>query len=281
MDLISPDLLRTFLAFAETGSLARAASVVHRTPSAVTAQMQRLEELAGRPLLAPAGRGRALTEAGEAMVLHARRVLAAHRDLWLSMQGAEAEGRVALGVTQDFSQDLPDLLSAFARSHPLVRLDLRVGRSASLWQSFREGALDVVLAMRLAVEAGDETTFREQMVWLGADGLRYSGDVPLALLDAPCGFREQALRALDMAGLGHRIVATSASLSGLQPAVAAGLAVTVRTRRWTGTGLSLAPAGLGLPPLPLAEFALRCRDDALPPARTLARLMAEGLRREG
>ncbi|WP_157784267.1 LysR family transcriptional regulator, partial [Sinorhizobium fredii] len=42
MRMIDPELLRTFLAFAEGGSLARAAEVINRSPSAVTAQMQRL-----------------------------------------------------------------------------------------------------------------------------------------------------------------------------------------------------------------------------------------------
>ncbi|MGB0086924.1 MAG: LysR family transcriptional regulator, partial [Rhodomicrobiaceae bacterium] len=57
METLDPDLLRTFLAFADSGSLAQAALLVGRSPSAVTAQMQRLEEMIGEPLLAPAGRG--------------------------------------------------------------------------------------------------------------------------------------------------------------------------------------------------------------------------------
>ena len=57
METIDPDLLRTFLAFVDGGSLARAAIVVGRSPSAVTAQMQRLEEVVGEPLLVRHGRG--------------------------------------------------------------------------------------------------------------------------------------------------------------------------------------------------------------------------------
>jgi DNA-binding transcriptional LysR family regulator len=57
MQHFDPDLLRTFLAFVDTGSLGRAASAVSRSPSAVTAQMQRLEEIIGEPLLVAAGRG--------------------------------------------------------------------------------------------------------------------------------------------------------------------------------------------------------------------------------
>src|SRR5262245_60751240 len=130
MFLVDPELLRTFVAFADAGSLARAAAVVGRSPSAVTAQMQRLEEAVGEALLAPAGRGRVLTAAGEDLITHARRILEANREAWLSLKGARADGRVALGATQDLADSaLPDLLRAFARSHARVRLDLRIGRT--------------------------------------------------------------------------------------------------------------------------------------------------------
>ncbi|RUY84026.1 LysR family transcriptional regulator, partial [Mesorhizobium sp. M7A.F.Ca.CA.001.12.2.1] len=57
MGTLDSDLLRTFLAFVDSGSLARAAASIGRSPSAVTAQMQRLEEIVGEPLLAAQGRG--------------------------------------------------------------------------------------------------------------------------------------------------------------------------------------------------------------------------------
>ena len=51
------DQLRTFLAIAETGSFTRAADGVHKTQSAVSMQMRRLEERVGRPIFARDGRG--------------------------------------------------------------------------------------------------------------------------------------------------------------------------------------------------------------------------------
>jgi DNA-binding transcriptional LysR family regulator len=151
MQTLDPDLLRTFLAFVDGGSLARAASIVGRSPSAVTAQMQRLEDTIGAPLLAPDGRGRALTPTGEELVGHARRILAVHREAWLTLKGARAEGIVRLGTTQDFAEcGLPDLLRQFARAQPRVRLELRVGRTLELTRAFEEGALDILIAMRQA-----------------------------------------------------------------------------------------------------------------------------------
>src|SRR5690606_39478255 len=54
---IEPDLAQTFVAIAEAGTFTEAASRVHRTQSAVSMQMRRLEELLGRRLFEKAGRG--------------------------------------------------------------------------------------------------------------------------------------------------------------------------------------------------------------------------------
>lgn len=279
--ILDPDLLRTFLAFADSGSLSRAAAAVGRSPSAVTTQMQRLEELIGEPLFAARGRGRALTASGEELVGHARHILAVHRDAWMRLKGARADGRVALGCTQDFADSaLPDLLRAFARTHPRVRIELRVGRSHELASAFDAGEIDILVAMRLAPAPDEVAVLREPMVWLAAAaGLVDAAEaIPLALLDPPCGFRTTALAALDAARRPYRIAATSPSLAGIRAAVRSGLAVTPRTWRMAEAGVGIAPHGLGLPDLPAAEFTLRLRADATAPAAELVALLAEGLR---
>jgi DNA-binding transcriptional LysR family regulator len=280
MQMLDPDLLRTFLAFVDGGSLARAASAVGRSPSAVTAQMQRLEEIVGEPLLLAQGRGRRLTPAGEDLVGHARRILAVHTEAWLALKGARADGRVAIGTTQDFADSgLPDLLRAYATSHPRVRIELRVGRSAELGQALQAGQLDLAIAMRQAPAPDEVGTIREPMLWICSQkGLAARQDeLPLALLDPHCGFREAALAALDADGRRYRIAAGSASLAGLRTAVNAGLALTLRTARFAHSGIVEAPRDLGLPPVPTAEFAIRLSQGADPPARDLAELLAGNL----
>jgi DNA-binding transcriptional LysR family regulator len=278
--MLDPDLLRTFLAFVDGSSLAKAASAVGRSPSAVTAQMQRLEEIVGEPLLLAQGRGRGLTPAGQDLVGHARRILAVHTEAWLALKGARADGRVAIGTTQDFADSgLPDLLRAFATSHPRVRIELRVGRSAELGQALQAGQLDLAIAMRQAPTPDEVGTIREPMLWLCSQkGLAArQDDLPLALLDPHCGFREAALAALDAAGRRYRIAAGSASLAGLRTAVNAGIALTLRTARFAHSGIVEAPRDLGLPPVPTAEFAIRLSQGADPPARDLAELLAGNL----
>jgi DNA-binding transcriptional LysR family regulator len=243
--------------------------------------MQRLEETVGTPLLAPTGRGRALTPAGEELVGHARRILALHREAWLSMKGVRAGGQVSLGATQDFADDaLPGLLRQFAASHARVRLDLRIGRTAELTRGFEEGAIGVLIAMRGTPEPDEVGMIREPMLWLGAEsGLAGGAEdgLPLALLDAPCGFRTTATASLDQDGRPYRIAATSPSLSGLKAAVRAGIAITVRTARWADAGIADVGKRHGLPALGQAEFTVRCRAESGSAVADLAALICDGL----
>ncbi|MGL4496201.1 MAG: LysR substrate-binding domain-containing protein [Beijerinckiaceae bacterium] len=280
MNAFDPDLLRTLIAFSDSGSLGRAASLVGRTPSAVTAQMQRLEIAVGVPLLANDGRGRVLTEQGDRLVRHARRILAANHEAWLSVRGASADGRVGIGITQDFADDsLPALLNRFAHTHPRVQINLRIGRSLEIAEQLKAGEIDISVAVRGAA-AGDEiAAFDEPMCWLLArEGLVGPEDsLALALLDPPCAFREAALEAINRDGRAYRIAATSSSLTGLRAAVHAGLAMTVRTSRWKSDEIIVAPQHLQLPALPHVEFAIATRRDTPEHARTLVSMLADEL----
>ncbi|MCW2305757.1 LysR substrate-binding domain-containing protein [Rhodobium gokarnense] len=281
MKPFDPTLLQALVAFADAGTLARAADIVGRTPSAVTAQMQRLEAAAGVPLLRDDGRRKVLTDAGSRLVAHARRILAANREALMSVAGAAVDGRVGLGITQDFARGpLTEVLSRFARTHPRVRLDLRVGGTADLSEAYRSGQVDLLVVLRNAVEPDEVAVFAEPMCWLAAPGGLAAADqkdLPLALIDPPCAFRAAALSALDAANRSYRIAATSPSLAGCLAAVAAGVAVTARTPRWAAGDLAPAPASLDLPALPKAEYSIRMRPDAGDAARRLGAALAEDL----
>jgi DNA-binding transcriptional LysR family regulator len=71
--LLDIDQLRTFIAIAETGSFTRAADVVHKTQSAVSMQMKRLEERLGKPIFERDGRASKLTDDGERLLDWRRR----------------------------------------------------------------------------------------------------------------------------------------------------------------------------------------------------------------
>lgn len=196
------------------------------------------------------------------------------------MKGARADGRVVLGATQDFSESvMPELLRAFARTHPRVRLELRIGRTLELAKALDEGSADVVITMRQNEQENEVGILCEPMLWLGSvNGLAVAQEeVPLALLDPPCSFRAAAIATLDDAQRPYRIAATSASLSGLRAAVSGGIAVTLRTARWMGNGIADVSTSMNLPALSDATFSIRLRHDADVIAKDIADLLCDSL----
>lgn len=282
------DALRSFVVGMDAGSFARAAERLGRSTSAVSAQLKKLEEQAGTPLLRKSGRGLALTDGGEALMSYARRLLALNDEAVSAVSGLELEGWVRLGLQEDFGETiLPQVLGRFARAHPKVRIEGRVARNDELKAKIASGQLDLALAWDDGAE-----NIRAQPIaslplhWLGpaeADGLRYCAEgapVPLVALEAPCILRTLACEQLDRHGLSWRLAFVSPSLGGMWAATSAGLGVAVRTSFGIPPSVKpLDPASTGLPELPALRLALlRARKDIGPTGEHLAAIMTEALR---
>ncbi|UYK85265.1 LysR substrate-binding domain-containing protein [Xanthomonas sacchari] len=269
------DALRSFVAGVELGSFAKAADRRGRSTSAISAQLKKLEEQAGQPVLRRQGRGLALTEAGEALLGYARRLLELNDEAVVALQDTALQGWVRLGLQEDFGEHmLPDVLGRFARAHPQVRIEARIARHQELLARVEAGHLDLALAW----DSGAASAHRQAQAawplrWIAA-GDRSTPDVadwsgaaplPLVMLEAPCLLRTAATTALDRAGIPWRIAFTSASLGGVWAAVRAGLGITLRTPAGVPAGLTLLPPGAGgLPALPALGLSLH-RASAVPP----------------
>jgi DNA-binding transcriptional LysR family regulator len=278
------DVLRTFVIGIELGSFARAADRLGRSTSAVSAQLKKLEEQAGTPVLRKSGRGMVLTEAGETMLAYARRLLELNDEAVTALHGAELEGWVRLGLQEDFGESLlTDVLGRFARAHPRVRVEVRIARNTELLERVSSGRLDLALAW----DAGVATPHAERLGevplrWIAAAGAqapwpRQDEPLPLVMLEAPCLMRSAATAALDRAHIPWRIAFTSASLAGTWAAVAAGLGVSLRTPLGLPPSVhALAPHETTLPALGTLGLCLhRAESEASPSVQRLAGLLAQ------
>src|SRR4030081_1097653 len=110
--LLDVDQLRTFISIAEPGSSPRAADIVHKTQSAVSMQMKRLEERLDRAIFARDGRASKLTEDGERLLDYARRIVRLNIEALAAFSDSELSGRVRLGVPDDYADRyLPQILA--------------------------------------------------------------------------------------------------------------------------------------------------------------------------
>lgn len=273
------DVLRTLVAAQRLGGFARAADFVGRSQSAVSLQIRRIEAQLGVPLFQKQGRGLVPTEAGEVLLAYAGRLLSLNEEAVAAVRGCAVEGSVRFGLPGDLADGwLPRVLGQFKRAHPGVRVEAAVDRNGRLLERLDEHAFDLVLALGAETRSDARVLAQLQDVWIGTgDGVpAWAEDepVPLAVLEAPCMFRQAAIAALDRAGMRWRIAFTSPSLHGLWAAVEAGLGVTLRTVAGLPPGVVALDASCGLPPLPEAPRRLCLHDGGQARTPAVARLAA-------
>lgn len=276
------DLLRTFVAAADSRSFTRAGKAVSRTQSAVSMQVKRLEDLAGQPLFARGGRDVALTPEGEALLPYARRILRLHDEAVSALARPEMAGLVRLGSPDDFAaRFLPPILARFAQTFPRVQVYVRTEPSSRLLADLGRGELDLVIATLPDLARGGELIAREPVVWAtSARHLAHEQEpLPLAVFHKGCFYRQWAEQALDTAGRDYRVAYVSPSIAGLQAAMFAGLAVAPIGLSTVPEGARLLTAEEGFPPLPTASITLHRRLDGRTPAVDgLAEHVAEAFR---
>ena len=267
--LLELDLLKTLVAISETGSFSAAASVVHRSPSAISMQVKRLEEIIGKPVFLRDSRSVELTGEGEQLLVHARRVLDLNRKMLSRFASPAIAGDVRLGAfDHSVEQFVPGVLRRFSESHPGITVDVSVENSDVLMDKLRRQELDLAIvtcSFGVQTDPNIEILKREPLVWAGARGgiAVERRPLPVSVWEKGCAWREAALSALERQGREYRINFKSAYISGQKAAVLADLVVAPLPLSACGGDIAILGEESGLPPL--GDYALAM---ALPSARS-------------
>lgn len=273
---LSTDLLFTFVTVAENGGIVRAAERLHRTQSAISMKMQRLEERLGQPLFEQKGRSKVLTPAGETMLIYARKLLDLQSEAINTLQGVSFEGELRVGMSNSLAEsDLVVELAAFAQQYPHIQLTVTSHSGRALQSGFDRGDFDYVIYVQEAIDQQDNVLRTHRLSWHCAEDFHWEpGQVlPLACFTDPCVFRDVSHAVLRQANLPWRDVYITNSLSALMKAVEAGLGVTIRTPNVARGKTRLVGPEMGLPPLPNVQVVCQYQK-----ASALAKLIAEWLR---
>jgi DNA-binding transcriptional LysR family regulator len=265
------ELLRSFAAIVDSGSMLRATERVFVTQSALSLQMKRLEETLQAPLFHRDGRRLVLTPMGQTLLVYAREILAVNDRAVAAVTGDTLAGPARIGLVQDFAETLlSGVLSRFVLLNPDTQLQVRVGGSQELLELLASDRLDIVLGMGAADDAAAISV--SPTIWVGEDALLDQAVLPVAVLEKPCRFREAMISCLEAAGRPYRIVLETPSLSVLRAAVQAGLGVSSRTELFGARRLSLEAAAL-LPSLPGVAYVQHMRANPHPTILRLAGLI--------
>lgn len=139
--------LRIFECVARRRGISAAARELHLTQPAVSMQVKQLEALVGLPLTERIGRGLQLTDAGEEVARHARRLAEQLREADASLDAMRGlrGGRIEIGVVSTAKYLAPRLLAEFHRRHPAIELKLAVANRAEVVQMLAANDIDLAI----------------------------------------------------------------------------------------------------------------------------------------
>ena len=274
--LLDLDLLKTLVAIAETGNFSAAAKVVFRSPSAISMQIKKMEELLGRPVFIRDSRSVTLTEDGQSLLTHARRVLALNQQIISQFIRPDVAGTVRLGATDHATEAfLPAALRRFSQTHPCVAVDVVVDHSDNLERMVTSAELDIALVTRCA-KATDprkgEILCRERLVWAGLKGgiAVETTPLPISVWEEGCIWGRSAMRGLEEQGRDYRITFKTSHIAAQKAGLAADLAVApLPISACTGNIIALDDS-FGLPPLPDFAIGMMIAADVSPPVCAVA-----------
>lgn len=287
--------LRYFAAVADLGNFTRAAERLHVAQPSLSQQIRALERELGAELLHRSRGSSTPTDAGEALLPLARRILADADSARLAVQETVQlrRGRVRLGAPPSLCLSLvPDVLGAFRARHPGVGLEIREGGSGDLVTALGEGALDLALIVSSPGEPlpalAVTPLLHEDLVLVSAEPLPHRtldvgelAGIPLVMFRPGYALRDATLAACRAAGFEPRFAVEGGEMDAVLGFVRAGLgAAVVPAMVAARAGLptaGFAGGGLGRTVLlahgrdiPLGRAAARMRDTVLEQLTALA-----------
>ena len=269
------DAVEAFVRIAELGSFTRAAEAMGTVQAAMSLKLKRLEDRLGCRLIERTPRHVQLSARGAAFLEHARELLAAHDRALATF--AQARQRLTIGISDHVAgPELPALIARMNQQDPQLLIEIRIGSSGDLLQSYDRRELDAVLARMHVGRSDGELLAEEPFGWFAAPGWQRRAGEPLRLatLADPCGVRAMGGRSLDAAGIAWAEVFVGGGVAAVAAAVMAGLGVAALAPRMLPLGAVDVGARLGLPALPRLPVLLHTRIQEGRPRDALAALSA-------
>lgn len=259
--------LRVFKAIFEEQSITGAARRLRISQPAVSKQLAELENALGVALVDRLPRGIRLTQAGELMQAHARRIFRAEEDAELALSEllGLGRGRLSVGASTTIGSYLvPRVFGDFHVQHPAVALELEIGNTAQIQAAVAEGRVDLGLteglvggdSLEVSVFTRDEMTLivSPRHPWAAQRTVTVAEltQVPLIARERGSGTREVVEAALNKLGIDIEAAMTLGSTEAVKNAVAQDLGaafvsrLTVQLELYAGVLAEVSVEGLSI-----------------------------------
>lgn len=269
------DAVRAFIRIAELASFTRAAEAMRTTQGAISLKLKRLEARLGCRLIERTPRYVQLSPRGATFLERAREFVEAH-DRALTTFSADRQ-RLVIGISDHVAgPELPALIARMNEQDPGLLIEIRIGSSGDLLQSFDRREIDAAIARLHAGRDDGELIAEEKFGWFAASNWKHRAGEPLpvATMPEPCGVRIMAGQLLDRAGVRWTEIFVGGGVAAVSAAVAAGLGISALSPRMVPFGAVDVGPRLGLPELPRLPIILHSRTKDTKSLGALAALSA-------
>lgn len=239
-----PPALRELVELADQdGHLTEAAAALGIPQSTMSRRIHGLEDRLGVPLIVPDGRGIGLTEAARELATAVRMPLqeigAAMADVAEAADPDHGTIRFGFPLTMG-AGEVPDLLAAFTRENPGIRLDLRQAHGAELVDDLMRGVLDLAIIIPPPPEVPHEILAKQRIVAAVPVDHRLAGRASIsveqladeAFISTPDSYNLRALtdRWCRDAGFAPRVMTEVTEFSTIREFVGRGMGVALLPR---------------------------------------------------
>ena len=254
------DEVQAFVRIAELGSFTRAAEAMQTTQAAISLKLRRLENRLGCRLIERTPRHVQLSERGRVFLDPARQLLAAHDHALAAFAGVRQ--RLIIGISDHVAgPELPALIARMNDHDPHLVVEIRIGSSGDLLQSYDRREIEAVIVRLHAGRSDGDLVTEEKFGWFASPNWqpRAGEPLPVATMAESCGVRAMAAQHLDAAGVSWTEIFVGGGVAAVVAAVTAGLGVAALAPRMLPSGAVDVGARLGLPELPRLPVLLHTR----------------------
>jgi DNA-binding transcriptional LysR family regulator len=263
---LSIDVLRTFQAVARFRRFKRAALFLNKSASAVTAQIQKLEESTGKALFFRSNQMIELTKYGVDLLSMTKEFIASHDKLQAAVTSAQIEGgKLSLGLPDSYAaQCIEHGLASLIARHPLLEIEIEARSSGELLAMLAKHQIDAAVVVSAKEIEGSECLLVRSPVWMASKDFKMPNDasLPVALHLPGCPYRECSLNALKDHESKFRVVFQSANSRAVEACIRAGFAIGVGEAHQAPDLVYGERLPFALPPLPTFGVYLVARPDA-------------------
>lgn len=225
---LDSDLMRSFLAVVDAGSVTRAADQIGRTQSAVSMQIRKLEESLGQNIFIREPRGVSLTDRGKQLLPYARRVVGLLDETATALREKPLSGPVRVGIPDEYVQSiLPSVLASFSQRHPETEVTARCDFSAPQLAALSADKIDLAVVYEGYSEDEVEVLAVDPTVWVTsiAHSQHLRRPLPISIYFTSDWCRDYAIHSLDQIGMNYYPAFECDTSASMRSAVMNGIAV--------------------------------------------------------